>query len=66
MLKLARKEGQSIYLILANGERIRVEIAERSGASTKVVVDAPATITIVREELLPTVTSRNRDIQFGR
>ena len=51
MLVLSRKEGESIILRLPNGEQIKILLSEYVGQQTKVVVDAPNNVLILREEL---------------
>jgi len=52
MLVLSRKEGESIILNLPSGEQVRICLTEYRGEQTRVGIDAPQNVNIVREELL--------------
>lgn len=55
MLMLTRKENQSIFLFLPNGESIEVKIAKCEGNQVRVGIEAPQDIEILREELVDLV-----------
>lgn len=50
-LVLSRNEGESIILRLSNGEQIKISLNEYVGQQTKIGIDAPDTVLILREEL---------------
>ena len=52
MLVLSRKEGESIIFNLPSGEQIIVKLTEYSGQQTKVGIEAPQDVEVLREELL--------------
>ncbi len=52
MLVLTRKEGDSITLILPDGEEVLITLERYEGYSTKVSVEAPDEVAIFRSELL--------------
>jgi len=52
MLVIGRREGQSFTLILPNGDVVEVTLKEYVGQETKVSIDAPDDVTILRNELL--------------
>ena len=52
MLVLSRKEGESITLIMPNGENICIVLTEYAGKQTKVGIDAPPSVQILRSELV--------------
>ena len=52
MLVLRRGEGEATVIELEDGRRIGVAVVEVSGGHVRLGFDAPATIAIVREELL--------------
>lgn len=52
MLTLTRKEGESIILTTATGERIRVMLSLLTeDYRARISIEAPQSVTIVREEL---------------
>ena len=52
MLVLSRKVGESIILKLPNDEQVRICLTEYQGQQTRVGIEAPEAIKIIREELL--------------
>lgn len=52
MLLLSRKEGESIILNLPNGDQVRICLTQYNGVQTKVGIDAPPNVQILREELI--------------
>jgi len=52
MLVLSRNEGESIIFNLPSGEQITVTLTEYSGLQTKVGIEAPKDVKVLREELL--------------
>lgn len=51
---LSRKVGQRIILILPDGRRVAVEVAERDGRDlTRLRVTAPEDVGVWREEIAP-------------
>jgi len=57
MLVLSRKEGQSILI----GERIRIKVLGVHGQQVRLGIDAPATVSVVRDELHRAVAEANRE-----
>jgi carbon storage regulator len=51
MLVLSRREGEAIILETSDGT-ITVRLTEYNGSQTRVGVDAPASVRVLREELL--------------
>lgn len=51
MLKLTRREGESITLFTDNGP-IEVWISSIEGGQTRIAIEAPQSVNIVRSELL--------------
>ncbi len=51
MLKLTRREGESITLFTSDGP-IEVWVSSIEGRQTRVGIDAPQSVNIVRSELL--------------
>jgi len=52
MLILSRKEGESIILNLPDGEQVRICLTQYNGDQTRVGIEAPLSIQILREELI--------------
>lgn len=50
MLCITRKTGERFILILEDGRRVVIR-TEQKGAATKVAIDAPATVRVLREEV---------------
>lgn len=61
MLVLERKQGQSIFINTSDG-LIEVHISSHQGQRIKVGIDAPASVIILREELMPTTVLRARSM----
>ena len=51
MLVLSRREGEAIILETSDG-RITVRLTEYNGQQTRVGIEAPRSVDVVREELL--------------
>jgi len=60
MLILSRKENESLVLELPNGETITVCLVAYKGDVTKVGINAPDNVTILREELYRNQLKNNR------
>lgn len=56
MLTLTRKAGESIMI----GDSIRVTVREVRGRSVQIAIDAPAGVTIFREEIYRAIEAENR------
>ena len=54
MLVLSRKEGESIILNLPNGESISITLSKYVGMQTKVSINAPKNVEVLRRELAKT------------
>ena len=52
MLILTRRPGETLIIKLPTGEQITVTVLQVKGNQVRVGTDAPADISIVREELL--------------
>ena len=52
MLVIGRNEGEAFTLILPNGDRVRVTLNKYEGQNTKIGIDAPEDVVILRDELL--------------
>ena len=52
MLILTRRPGETLIIELPTGERITVTVLEVKGNQVRIGTDAPADVSIVREELL--------------
>lgn len=50
MLCLTRKRGERLVLVLPDGSQVAIEL--RGAKRAKLVVDAPAAVRVVRQELL--------------
>ena len=68
MLILTRRVGETLIINLVNGEQIKVTVLGIKGNQVRIGTNAPADISIVREELSQGVTieSRSTDLQEGR
>lgn len=53
ILDLSYKERESLSIMLPNGEVIQLQVVESSDEATMLVIDAPFSCTICREESLP-------------
>lgn len=53
MLAMARMDGERIRLVTGGGEEIWIEVRRRTERQIKVLIDAPRSVLIHREELLP-------------
>lgn len=51
-LVLRRKPGEGITLRLPDGGRIHISVSEFGGARARVAIDAPATVQVMRDELV--------------
>jgi carbon storage regulator len=56
MLILSRKAGEAIVI----GEGIRIVVLESDRRGVRLGIEAPADVTILREEILQAITSENR------
>lgn len=56
MLVLERKRGQSIFVQTPVGQ-IEIHISQIRGERVKVALDAPESVLILREELMPSPTA---------
>ena len=65
MLILGRKEGEAFTLILPNGDKVEITLAEYVGQETKVSIHAPDDVLILRNELLDKSVS-NEPIQNNK
>ena len=52
MLVLSRKVGESIILNLPNGEQVRICLNKYVGEQTRIGIEAPQDVQILREELV--------------
>ena len=51
MLALTRNPGQAVVLTTASGETITVYVTRHVGRATRLAIDAPQSVRIVRAEL---------------
>ncbi|MEA3244401.1 MAG: carbon storage regulator [Pseudomonadota bacterium] len=56
MLILTRRPGETLIIELPTGERIEITVLGIKGNQVRIGTDAPADISIVRNELLDRVT----------
>ena len=54
MLVLSRKKSERISLMLPNGEVVRIVVVDTRGDKTRIGIEAPQNVKILRDELLPT------------
>ena len=52
MLIISRKEGEGFKLFLADGSIVMIRLERYDGQETKVSIQAPREVTILRDELL--------------
>ncbi|UCF66057.1 MAG: carbon storage regulator CsrA [Acidobacteriota bacterium] len=62
MLVLSRKPGQSISI----GEGIRIKVVAVQGQHVRIGIEAPASVTVVREELHRAVAEANKEAAGSR